>query len=336
MSLTAIIPAAGVGTRLRPHTHSRPKALLPVAGKPVLGHILDQLVAVGVDRLVLVLGYLGEQISEWVATAYPDLALDSVHQAKRLGLGHAIFQALEQARDGKGVREGRGLIVLGDTIVQADLAGLLAAPGNGMGVREVADPRRFGVAVTEGERIVDLEEKPAEPRSNLALVGLYAFRDLGILHAGLESIIAAGRRTRGEYQLTDALQWMIDRGEQLSPFNIDDWFDVGNAETWLETNQALLAGAPAPAPREGVVFHPPVHVPASARLAHCEIGPNVSLGERAAILNSRIENSVVGDDTHVTDSRVAASLIGAHSRVEHFSGRLNIGDHSTAGGATAD
>ncbi len=336
MSLTAIIPAAGVGTRLRPHTHSTPKALLPVAGKPVLAHILDQIVAVGVDRVVLVLGYHGDQIAEWVAGAYPDLALDSVHQAERLGLGHAIFQALEQAKGGAGIREGRGLIVLGDTIVQADFEGLLASPGHAMGVKEVPDPRRFGVAVTEGDRIVDLEEKPTEPRSNLALVGLYAFRDLGVLHEGLRRLIDEDRKTRGEYQLTDALQWMIDSGEHLSPFGIEGWFDVGKEETWLETNSALLGGDDAPAAKNGVVLHQPVHVPASAELSGCELGPNVSLGEDVRIHDSRIENSVVGSASVVTDSRVRDSLIGAHCRVDHFRGRLNLGDHSTASGESAD
>jgi glucose-1-phosphate thymidylyltransferase len=337
MSLTAIIPAAGVGTRLRPHTHSKPKALLPVAGKPVLAHIIDQLVEVGVDRVVLVLGYHGEQIADWVAGAYPDLALDRVHQAERLGLGHAIFQALEQGRGGKGLREGRGLIVLGDTIVQADFAGLLAAPGHAMGVKEVADPRRFGVAVTEGDRIVDLEEKPTEPRSNLALVGLYAFRDLGLLHTALKTMIDADRRTRGEYQLTDALQWLIDSGEQLSPFPIEGWFDVGNAETWLATNSALAGGGEAETPTvgEGVILHPPLLLPASAVLVDCELGPNVFLGEGAEIHGSRVENSVVGSATRVTDSRLSDSLIGDHCEVASFKGRLNLGDHGVVSGEAA-
>ena len=141
MSLTAIIPAAGVGTRLRPHTHSRPKALLPVAGKLVLGHILDQLLEAGVDHVVLVLGYRGDMIAEWVAEAYPQLELDAVLQTQRLGLGHAVFRALQDAHGGKGLRSGRGLIVLGDTIVRADFNGLLAAEGHAMGVKAVEDPR---------------------------------------------------------------------------------------------------------------------------------------------------------------------------------------------------
>ncbi len=328
MSLTAIIPAAGTGTRLRPHTHSLPKALLPVGGRPVLAHILEQLVEVGVDRVVLVLGYLGDQIEAWVQEKYPDLGVEAVFQERRLGLGHAILMALEQA----GLEDGPGLIVLGDTIVRADLSALLALPGHGMGVKAVGDPRRFGVAVLGGDRIVELEEKPENPRSNLALVGLYNFPDLAPLRRGLEEIVAREKRTRGEFQLTDALVWMIESGEQLTPFLIEDWFDVGKEETWLETNRALLADAAAPAARPGVVFHPPVWVPDDAVLADCELGPDVSLGEGVELRGCRIENSIVGEGSVMADCRLRDSLIGAHSRLSGLDGCFNLGEHCLATG----
>jgi glucose-1-phosphate thymidylyltransferase len=335
MSLTAIIPAAGVGTRLRPHTHSRPKALLPVAGKLVLGHILDQLLAAGVDRVVLVLGYRGDMIADWVAASYPGLAVDAVVQSERLGLGHAVHQALLGAAGGAGIASGRGLIVLGDTIARADFPALLAAPGHAMGVKAVADPRRFGVAVVEGGRIVGLEEKPEQPRSNLALVGIYAFQDLGILRAALQAVIDGERRTRGEYQLTDALQLMIDQGEPLTPFLIADWYDVGKEETWLETNRALLEGMPAPAARAGVTLLPPVFVPPSAALERCTIGPYVSLGEDCQIVGGRLENSIVGEGARVRDCCLHDSLIGAHCLVDGLRGSLNLGDHSVVRGERA-
>jgi glucose-1-phosphate thymidylyltransferase len=247
-------------------------------------------------------------------------------QTRRLGLGHAIYRALE----GAGLESGPGLAVLGDTIVQADFAGLMAAPGHGMGVRSVDDPRRFGVAVVEGGRIVDLEEKPEQPRSDLALVGLYHFRDVAPLRASLEGIIERDQRTRGEYQLTDALQRMIQSGEELSPFPIEGWFDVGKEETWLETNRALLAGCREPAARDGVRFHPPVLVPDSAELADCEIGPYVSLGEGVRISGGRIANSVVGNEAVLTDCRLEDSLIGARSTLAGLSGHANIGEDCSA------
>ena len=326
MALTAIIPAAGEGTRLRPHTYSLPKALLPVAGKPVLAHILDPLVAVGVDRVILVLGHLSERVSAWVRERYPHLAVEVVLQPERLGLGHAVWCALAGAR----LFAGPGLIILGDTIVRADLAGLLATPGHGMGVRTVEDPRRFGVAVTEGGRIVGLEEKPQRPRSNLALVGLYHVRDLAPLHAGLARLIAEGQRTRGEYQLTDALQGMIEAGERLSPFVIDGWFDVGKEESWLETNRDLLAGAPQPKPRPGVRFHSPVAVPDSAEIAGSEIGPFVSLGDAVKIADSRIANSIVGEGCVITACGLRDSLIGARSVLSGLNGHYNLGEDCVA------
>jgi len=326
MGLTAIIPAAGEGTRLRPHTHSLPKALLPVAGKPVLAHILDPLAAVGVDRVILVLGYLGERIEAWVRGRYPALGVEVVRQTRRLGLGHAVYRALE---DGD-LASGPCLVVLGDTILKADFAGLVASPQHALGVMAVDDPRRFGVAVVEDGRIAELEEKPDEPRSDLALVGIYQFRDVAPLRGALAEIIRKEQRTRGEFQLTDGLAAMIAAGERLNPFPIEGWFDVGKEETWLETNRALLAGSPAPAPRPGVRFHPPVLVPASAELADCEIGPHVSLGEKVRVRGGRLADCVVGDECELTDCRLESSLIGARSNLRGLSGRCNIGEDCAA------
>ncbi|MBN2169989.1 MAG: NTP transferase domain-containing protein [Candidatus Krumholzibacteriota bacterium] len=327
MKPTAIVPAAGVGTRLRPHTWSLPKALLPVAGRPVIGHILDQLLTVGVERVVLVVGYLGDRLVDWVREHY-DLEVDFVVQERRLGLGHAIHTTAERCPAGP------ALIVLGDTIVQADLSGLLAAPGHGMGVKAVDDPRRFGVAEVADGRIVRLVEKPAAPTSDLALVGLYHLRDVAALHEGLRYLVAGDRRTRGEYQLTDALQWMIDHGELLSPFPIAGWFDVGKPETWLATNRSLLAGAPVPAPRPGVTFHPPVWVPDSAVVAESAIGPFVSVGESARIMSCRIENSIIGDGTELAGCRLEDSLLAPQCRLKDLQGSFNLGEESRARGAT--
>lgn len=330
MKPTAIVPAAGVGTRLRPHTWSLPKALLPVAGRPVIGHILDQLLAVGVERVVLVVGYLGDRLVGWVREHY-DLEVDFVVQERRLGLGHAVHTTAERCPSGP------ALIVLGDTIVQADLAGLLAAPGHGMGVKAVDDPRRFGVAEVEDGRIVRLVEKPAEPRSDLALVGLYHLRDVAVLHEGLRRLVEGDRRTRGEYQLTDALQWMIDSGETLSPFLIEGWFDVGKPETWLDTNRSLLAGAPEPAPRPGVTFHPPVWAPDSAEITGSVIGPFVSLGESVRIVDCRIENSVIGDQAELGGCRLRDSLLAPQCRLQDLQGSFNLGEESQArGGESPD
>lgn len=326
--MNAIIPVAGVGTRLRPHTFSTPKALLPVAGKPVLAHILDELTDVGVDRVVLVVGYLGEQIVDWVRERY-EMRVDFVQQTRREGLGHAVLMAMEDAD----LRSGPAVAVLGDTIFRADLAGLVAAPGHAMGVKSVADPRRFGVAETEDGRIVRLVEKPEHPKSDLALVGLYAFRDLAPLYGALRRLVDEDRRTCGEYQLTDGLQAMIDAGEQLTAYPIDDWFDVGKPETWLETNRVLLKGAATPEAPKGVELISPVYVDPSAQLVDCRVGPNVSVGAGTVIRGSRLENCVLDSGCRVEDCELEGSLLGAGALVRGVKGSVLIGNESVCEGA---
>lgn len=325
--MNAIIPVAGVGTRLRPHTYSTPKALLPVAGKPVLAHILDQLMDLGLERVVLVVGYLGDQIVDWVREHY-EIRVDFVEQRVREGLGHAVLTALE----GADIDGGPAVVVLGDTIFRADLPGLVAAPGHAMGVKAVDDPRRFGVAETEDGRITKLVEKPEAPRSNLALVGLYAFRDAGPLRRGLRHVVDEDIRTRGEYQLTDGLQWMIDQGETLSAYPIEDWYDVGKPETWLDTNRVLLEDAPGPGAREGVSLTPPVYLHPQARVSASSLGPNVSIGAGSEVVDSSLSNCVVAEDCRIESSRLVDSLIGAGTRVSGAEGRLVLGNDSVLEG----
>jgi glucose-1-phosphate thymidylyltransferase len=325
--MNAIIPVAGVGTRLRPHTFSTPKALLPVAGKPVLAHILDQLMGVGLDRVVLVVGYLGDQIVDWVKANY-DIHVDFVEQTQREGLGHAVLMAME----GADMKSGPAVGVLGDTIFHADLAGLVQSPGHAMGVKAVEDPRRFGVAETEGDRITNLVEKPEEPKSNLALVGLYSFADLNPLYRGLRHIVDNDIRTRGEYQLTDALMWMIEQGEHLSPYLIEDWYDVGKPETWLETNQILLEGCELPGVPAGVELEAPVFIHPEARVEASRVGPNVSIGAGSEIIGSTLSNCVIDEGCRVESSRLVNSLLGARTQVRQAEGRLILGNDSAFDG----
>jgi len=325
--MNAIIPVAGAGKRLRPHTYCTPKALLPVAGKPVLAHILDELMTLGLDRVVLVVGHLGEQIVDWVGSHY-DIRVDFVQQSRREGLGHAMLLAME----GADLKSGRAVAVLGDTIFRADLAGLVACPGHAMGVKSVDDPRRFGVAETENGRITRLVEKPETPRSDLALVGLYAFADLAPLYGGLRHVVDGGLRSRGEYQLTDALMWMIEQGEPLSPFPIEDWYDVGKPEAWLETNRILLEGSPLPPAPAGVELVPPVFIHPEARLEESRIGPNVSIGRGCEIIGSTLIDCVIDEGSRVESSRLADSLLGARCRLREVEGRYHLANDSACEG----
>ncbi|MEW6752893.1 MAG: sugar phosphate nucleotidyltransferase [Candidatus Latescibacterota bacterium] len=321
--LWAVIPVAGTGTRLRPHTHSRPKPLLHVAGQPIIGHILDQLLRAGVRRVVFVIGHLGEQVLDYVRSRRDFTAVESVAQEERLGLGHAV--SLTQAVvDGDPV-----LIVYGDTIFQADLAPVLATGLDGMvGVKQVDDPRRFGVVVQEDGRIVRLLEKPEEFVSDAAIVGVNYIRTSGMLFDCLATLMAADQRTRGEFQLTDALQLMVERGAALGTFPVTRWFDCGTYEALLVTNQHLLEGVLVPPHAQETVIIPPVFVDPTARVSRCVLGPYVSVGAGAEVERVVARNTIVGAGSVVHDALLEDTLIGHEAVVAGGSRRLNVGDQS--------
>jgi glucose-1-phosphate thymidylyltransferase len=311
--MKAVIPAAGVGTRLRPHTLNKPKALLPVAGRPILAHIVDDLVEAGIDGFVLIVGYHGEAVREWFAAERPDLDITYVEQERRLGLGHAVWTAREAVGDEA------FFCVLGDTILKADYASLLSCPDNMIGVRQVEDPRRFGVVIKEGERVTGFVEKPADPPSNLAIVGAYLFRDGGPLFAALGRLVAEDRRTRGEYQLTDALQIMLEDERVFRTVEVSDWYDCGKRETWLQTNRVLLDRG---AKEQGASYiHP------SARVVNSRLGPHVSLGPEAVVEACEIRDAVIGAGSVLRHCRLDESLVGEQCNLEGIEGSINIGDH---------
>jgi glucose-1-phosphate thymidylyltransferase len=318
----AVIPVAGAGTRLRPHTHTVPKALLEVAGKPILAHILDQVAEVGPERVVLVIGpgVQGEQIRRW-AERRPGLEFAFAVQESPLGLGHAVLQAKRE------VGVAPVLIVLGDTIVMAALRDLVS--GDSMvGVREVEDPRRFGVANVEGGRIVALVEKPEHPTSHLALVGVYYLTNAPLLFRSLEAVEREDKRTKGEIQLTDALQRMIEEGEVLRPFSVDAWYDCGKTETLLETNRALLDRSAGSVTRPGVVVLPPVAIDESAEVVHSVVGPHASIGPGARVHRAVVRNSIISQGATVENVLLDLSVVGENAVVRGTYQRLNVGDSS--------
>lgn len=326
--MKALIPAAGVGTRLRPHTLNKPKALLPVAGKPILAHIMDDLTAAGIDGFVLIVGYHGQEVREWFARQRPDLDITFVEQTERLGLGHAVWTAREA------LGEEAFFCILGDTILKADYAALLGAAGNVIAVREVADPRRFGVVEMDGDRVVRFVEKPEVPPSNLAIVGAYLFRDSAALWRGLDHVVTGGHRTRGEFQLTDALQYMVENDAAFTVAPVEDWFDCGKQETWLATNRILLERAEADGTgTRGPEIVPPCYIAEDAFVRGSQIGPHVSIGSGCVVENCRLSDCVVGERSQLTDCGLANSLVGNECVLDHVTGVINIGDFGTASGA---
>jgi glucose-1-phosphate thymidylyltransferase len=320
----AIIPVAGIGTRLRPHTHTVPKALLTVAGKPILAHILDELPGLGIDEVVLVVGHMGDQITKYVGEKYPRLRCEFVVQSERSGLGHAVHLTEAQAK-------GRPLlIILGDTIFQADFTEVLGCADDRIGVKEVDDPRRFGVVEVRDGYVTRLVEKPDHPTSNLAIVGIYWVSDSAPLYEALGEMVRQGRRTKGEFQLTDALQMTIDAGRRMRPFRVDAWFDCGKRETLLATNRHLLElGREAASPRiEGAQIIEPVAIDPTAEVVGSIIGPYVTIAARAVVRSSIVRNSIINESALVEDMLLDASVVGDHAVVRGAFRKLSVGDSS--------
>jgi glucose-1-phosphate thymidylyltransferase len=321
---TIIIPAAGIGSRLRPHTHTIPKSLLHVAGKPILGHILDSIAGIDPAEIVIVTGFLGDKVQEYVSEHYR-LRTRFVEQAELLGLGYAVHLAL------KAIGDGPVMILLGDTIVETDMAAFMQEGSNVLGLTPVEDPTRFGIAEVVDGMVIAMEEKPAQPRTNLALIGLYYISDTAPLRRHLNELVVKNITTKGEIELTDALQRMIDDGGRFRAFTVDGWYDCGKRETLIATNRHLLEKiAPNPV-RDGSVIIPPSYVAPTAVVESSIIGPYVSISDKAVVAGSIIRNSIIGYRAEVRHALLSDSLIGHNAVVFGDFRALNVGDSSEIG-----
>jgi glucose-1-phosphate thymidylyltransferase len=321
--LKAIIPAAGIGTRLRPHTYSLPKALLFVAGKPIICHILDEVLALKPSSVIMIVGYKGELVRSYIEKHYSHAPIEFVQQEERKGIGHAIHLTEKAANVGEPL-----LIVLGDTIIKTDLRAVTDMKQNVLGVKAVEDPRRFGVCVLEDGKITRLVEKPKDPPSNFAIVGLYYLPESQLLFECLNRQISEDIRRLGEYQITDALQMMIESGADFRPFTIDEWFDCGKKEAMLETNRCLLEEIKEIPSIEGSIIIPPVAISSSAQIKQSIVGPYVSIAADAVVEGSIIKDSILDEGASVKRSLVEDSLIGSKAVVRGSSQSLNVGDSS--------
>lgn len=320
--MKAIVPVAGIGTRLRPHTLSTPKSLLHVAGKAILAHIADELIAAGIDEIVLVVGHLGERIQAFANERYSGFRLHFVRQEEPLGNGHAVYVARDYL-DGSPV-----LIIFGDTIIKGDLEKLVKSSRSLAGVKEVEDPRRLGVVELDGNgNIARLLEKPENPPTNLAVIGAYFIEDSKALRTALERQVAEHRQSRGEFWLADGLQLMIDAGEKMGVFRVEHWYDCGTVEALLQANRELLELEPPHARQmQGANVISPSHIDPSATIENSAIGPHVSVAERALIVRSVIRDSIVGPGALVQDSRLEHSLVGENALVRGRSGRITVAE----------
>ncbi|MEO0896488.1 MAG: sugar phosphate nucleotidyltransferase [Bacteroidota bacterium] len=325
--MKAVIPVAGAGTHLRPHTHTQPKPLIPVAGKPILGHIISNLIHAGIREQVFVVGYLKEKIKDYVLSSFGDqIEASFVVQEPRRGLGHALWVCRENIQTEQEI-----LVVLGDTIFGDDTTKIMDIEGSVLAVHPVDDPRAFGVAMLDEHRYVKkLVEKPDIPTSNLALVGLYKISEVPKLIDILGQMTAENTDSKRDIPLTDALMTMVEQGTKIFTHRVENWFDCGQKTSLLHTNQVLL-GRNAESKTysfSNTVIIEPVHIAPNCEIVNSVIGPHVAIAENARIHNSIVSNSILGAYSRLDSIILNNSVIGNDTSLRGKSNSINIGDNT--------
>jgi glucose-1-phosphate thymidylyltransferase len=315
-----IVPLAGKGTRLRPHTHLIPKPLLRVAGRPVMDWVMDTLDGLDISELICITGHLKEQIEAYTPGRYKWKSR-FVEQKVQDGTAGAINLARPMVT-------GPVLIIFVDTVFEADLGLINRTSADGIiWAKEVEDYQRFGVVVTDQDGyMTKIVEKPSTPISKLANIGLYYIRDIAALWAGIDHVLASPTN-KGEYYLTDAFQHMIDHGRKILTAEVGGWYDCGKLDTFLETNEVLLRkGAARKPPMPGVTFIDPVLVQEGAQVERSTIGPNVTIEAGTRVTDSTIRNSIIGRKATIDRATLADSMIGDRAVVENYKGSTTLGD----------
>ncbi|MEJ2481836.1 MAG: sugar phosphate nucleotidyltransferase [Gemmatimonadota bacterium] len=327
--MQAILPLAGKGTRLRPHTHTTPKPLLRVGNRTVLDRVLDLLEGADVTQIIGIMGHLSDRIEAHLAAEHPELGFIPVMQTQQLGTADAIRLAEPHV-------EGPVLIVFVDTLFRADME-LIQKRTDVDGIvwaKEVEDYQRFGVIVHDADGYMqEIIEKPTEPISRLANIGLYYVRNVDLLFEGIHHVMQQPPKL-GEYFLTDAFQYMIDNGGKLLTAEVAEWWDCGKPETLIETNLQVLKeeAKPPRAAVPGVTLLDPVRIGENVTLENATIGPNVSVADGTVIRRSRVRDSIVGADSEILDCDLSRSLVGDHVVASDVHGSVSLGDHSEVRG----
>jgi len=323
--MKVIIPLAGKGTRLRPHTHVTPKPMLRVAGKPVMGYILEDLERLGtVEQIVYITGHLKEKVEAYVHETSRIPAV-FVEQAVQDGTAGAV--ALARAYVDQPV-----LIIFVDTVFDADLSVIERSDADGIiWTKEVEDYQRFGVVVTDADGYMTrIVEKPSEPISKRANIGLYYIRNWQLLYEGIEHVLRQPTN-KGEYYLTDAFQYMIERGARIQVIDVEGWYDAGKIDTLLDTNRVMLEKGRARKPSNldpSATIVEPVYIEDGVRVVNATIGPNVSIGAGTVIEGSTLRDTVVGSNATIERSALVNSLVGDDVVLDGVNGEVTVGDHS--------
>ncbi len=321
--MIAVIPVAGAGTHMRPHTHTQPKPLIPVAGEPILSHIIKNLHQAGVKNFIFIIGYLGDKIKNYVENHFQGIIqYEFVVQEPRLGLAHALSLCKHLL-----YTEEEFIISLGDIIVDANFEEIIHFHNNLVTLHTVDNPCEYGIATINEEKVVThLSEKPQIPKSNLALVGIYKIKDVPIFFEGIEHVML--NKVNGEYHITDALMYMISHGLKIYGYKVNNWYDCGRKEALLQSNRLLMKNLPiftCPTHIHSVII-PPVSIHETATIEDSIIGPFVAIGEHAIVKKSIIEDAIIGAYATLDRIILKNSIVGNDSSLKGRSQSVNIGD----------
>lgn len=324
--MQVIIPLAGKGTRVRPHSHLVPKPMLKVAGRPVMDWVMDRLQGLPVSELIFITGHLKEQVEAYATGRY-GYPCRFIEQKVQDGTAGAINLARPFVREPV-------LIIFVDTVFEADLTLINRTDADGIiWAKEVEDYQRFGVVVTDDQGyMTKIVEKPSTPISKLANIGLYYIRDVDALWQGIDHTLAAPPN-KGEFYLTDAFQWMIDHGRKILTAEVGGWYDCGTRATFLETNQTLLEkGAARRGDYQGVTIFEPVLIEDGVTIANATIGPNVTVEKGTVITDSSVSHALIGQSCRITGSKLTESMLGNRVIVTGFTGSVSAGDDTEIAG----
>jgi len=312
--MKVIMPMAGKGTRLLPLTKRVPKPLVNVAGRPVMDYVMDALRRAGrLDELIIITGHLKEKVEDYVRKHY-DIPARFIEQKVLDGTAGAVNLARPYV-------DGPVIVIFVDTLFDADLSIVQTSNADGIiWTKEVEDYQRFGVVVTDKQgHMTKIVEKPNTPISKRANIGLQYVKDWRTLFDGIEHVLKSTPGKGGEFYLTDAFQYMVDKGKKLFVSEVGGWYDCGKVDTLLETNQHLLEHGrgkrPAKVPA-GVQIKEPVYIEDGVTLQDSTIGPNVAVEAGSSIVGSTIANSLLGKGVQVKNAKVNGSVIGDKQVIE--------------------
>jgi len=324
--MQVIIPLAGEGTRMRPHTHTKSKPLISIAGQPGINFILDEVKKLDVSEVIFITGHLKEQVEDFIKKNY-NFKARFIEQKVKNGTAAAINLAKPYIHESV-------LIIFVDTIFDVDFSVIKKLKKDEDGIiwaKTVEDYKRFGVVVLDEKGyMTKIVEKPDTPISRLANIGLYYVKDYKLMFEGIKYLFDNKITGKGEYWLTDAFDYMVKKGSKIICPEVKGWFDTGKPETFLESNRELLKkpGRHREIKTENSKIIPPVHIADDVKITDSTIGPYVTVGKDSEIINSTVKDSVIGQRTKITNADIKDSIIGDECQVTGAFEHLNIGDHS--------